>query len=108
MSELADSKTAAPAAARAPEGARGTQDWASVIEVLRRGTRFLLTAHENLDGDAAVDQFIAALKPVHAKHGPGDRRHTLIHGQFTRRGDQLDQLKELDVIASLFPMHTFY
>jgi hypothetical protein len=64
--------------------------------------------HVHANGDAAVDQFIAALKPVHAKHGPGDRRHTLIHGQFTRRGDQLDQLKELDVIASLFPMHTFY
>jgi len=64
--------------------------------------------HVHANGDAAVDQFIAALKPVHAKYGPGDRRHTLIHGQFTRRGDQLDQLKELDVVASLFPMHTFY
>ncbi|HQR72220.1 MAG TPA: amidohydrolase [Burkholderiaceae bacterium] len=64
--------------------------------------------HVHANGDAAVDQFIAALKPVHAKYGPGDRRFTLIHGQFLRRGDQLDQLKELDVIASLFPMHTFY
>jgi len=64
--------------------------------------------HVHANGDAAVDQFIAALKPVHAKYGPGDRRHTLIHGQFVRRGDQLDQLKALDVIASLFPMHTFY
>ena len=64
--------------------------------------------HLHANGDAAVDQMIAALKPVHAKYGPGDRRHTLIHGQFTRRGDQLDALKELQVIASLFPMHTFY
>jgi predicted amidohydrolase YtcJ len=54
--------------------------------------------HVHANGDAAVDQFITALRPVHAKYGPGDRRHTLIHGQ----------LKELDVIASLFPMHTFY
>ena len=60
------------------------------------------------NGDAAVDQLIAAMKPVHAKYGPGDRRHVLIHGQFVRRGDQLDTLKELQVIASLFPMHTFY
>jgi hypothetical protein len=60
------------------------------------------------NGDAAVDQMIAAMKPVHAKYGPGDRRHVLIHGQFTRRGDQLDALKDLQVIASLFPMHTFY
>lgn len=64
--------------------------------------------HVHANGDAAADQFIAALKPVHAKYGPGDRRFTLIHGQFLRRGDQLDELKKLDVIASLFPMHTFY
>jgi hypothetical protein len=60
------------------------------------------------NGDAAVDQMIAAMRPVHARYGPGDRRHVLVHGQFTRRGDQLDALKELQVIASLFPMHTFY
>lgn len=64
--------------------------------------------HVHTNGDAAVDQFIAALKPVQEKYGPGDRRHTLIHGQFVRRGDQLDQLKDLQVVASLFPMHTFY
>jgi len=60
------------------------------------------------NGDAAIDQMIAAMKPVHAKYGPADRRNVLIHGQFVRRGDQLDALKELQVIASLFPMHTFY
>jgi predicted amidohydrolase YtcJ len=60
------------------------------------------------NGDAAVDQMIAAMKPVHAKYGDGDRRHMLIHGQFVRRDDQLDALKDLQVIASLFPMHTFY
>jgi predicted amidohydrolase YtcJ len=59
------------------------------------------------NGDAAVDQMIEALTPVHAKHGPGDRRHVLIHGQFVRKG-QLDALKDLQVIPSLFPMHTFY
>jgi hypothetical protein len=60
------------------------------------------------NGDAAIDQMIAAMNPVHAKYGPADRRNVLIHGQFVRRGDQLDALKELQVIASLFPMHTFY
>ena len=59
------------------------------------------------NGDAAIDQMIAAIKPVHAKHGPGDRRHVLIHGQFVRK-DQLEALKALQVIPSLFPMHTFY
>lgn len=59
------------------------------------------------NGDAAIDQMIEALKPVHQKYGSGDRRHVLIHGQFVRP-DQLDSLKELQVIPSLFPMHTFY
>lgn len=59
------------------------------------------------NGDAAIDQMIEALKPVHAKYGPGDRRFVLIHGQFVRK-NQLDALKELQVIPSLFPMHTFY
>ena len=59
------------------------------------------------NGDAAVDQMIAAMKPVHAKHGPGDRRHVLIHGQFVRK-DQIDALAAMQVIPSLFPMHTFY
>jgi predicted amidohydrolase YtcJ len=63
--------------------------------------------HVHANGDAAIDQMIAAIRPVHAKYGPGDRRNTLIHGQLIRL-DQLDALKELQVIPSLFPMHTFY
>jgi predicted amidohydrolase YtcJ len=63
--------------------------------------------HIHANGYAAVDQMIAALKPVHAKYGPGDRRTTLIHGVLMRR-DQLDTLKDLQVTASLFPMHTYY
>ncbi|MBM3274959.1 MAG: amidohydrolase [Alphaproteobacteria bacterium] len=68
--------------------------------------RWPVKVHAN--GDAAVDQMIAAMKPAHAKYGPGDRRHVLIHGQYMRRGDQLDALKDMQVIASLFAMHTFY
>lgn len=63
--------------------------------------------HVHANGDAAIDQLIAALRPVHATHGPGDRRFALIHGQFVRQ-DQLDSLQQLQVIPSLFPMHTFY
>ena len=64
-----------------------------------------LLAHAN--GDAAVDQLIAAHRPALEKYGAGDRRHVLIHGQYVRL-DQLDSLAELDLVASLFPMHTFY
>jgi len=64
--------------------------------------------HVHTNGDAAVDQMIAALTPVVERHEKADRRITLIHGQLIRRDDQLDAMKHLDVIASLFPMHTFY
>jgi predicted amidohydrolase YtcJ len=50
---------------------------------------------------------IRTLRPNVEKYGIGDRRNTLIHGQYIRE-DQLDSLKDLDVIASLFPLHTFY
>jgi predicted amidohydrolase YtcJ len=59
------------------------------------------------NGDAAIDQFLAAVTSATAMHGKGDRRTTLIHGQYVRE-DQLDKMAELDITASLFPMHTFY
>jgi len=59
------------------------------------------------NGDAAIDQVIRAARPAQARFGNNDRRHTLIHGQYIRM-DQLDDLAELDMAASLFPMHTFY
>lgn len=59
------------------------------------------------NGDAAIDQLIDAARPAVERFGPGDRRHTLIHGQYIRM-DQLDALVELDMAVSLFPMHTFY
>ncbi len=54
-----------------------------------------------------MDQMIRALKPNVKTYGKGDRRNTLIHGQYIRE-DQIDAFKELDVILSLFPLHTFY
>ncbi|MCH7313837.1 amidohydrolase [Acinetobacter sp. ANC 3882] len=62
-------------------------------------------AHAN--GDAAIDQFIGAVKDATAKQGQADRRSVLIHSQ-TIRNDQLDQLKALDIIPSFFSLHTFY
>lgn len=59
------------------------------------------------NGDAAIDQMIRCIKPAIAAYGNIDRRNTLIHGQYVR-ADQLDSLKKLDIIASLFPLHTFY
>lgn len=59
------------------------------------------------NGDAAIDQLIRSMKPQIEKFGNKDRRPVLIHGQYIR-DDQLDELKEMNVIASLFPLHTFY
>lgn len=64
-----------------------------------------LLAHAN--GDAAIDQLIRCMRPAIQKYGNENRRNVLIHGQFIRM-DQLDSLKEMNVIPSLFPMHTFY
>jgi hypothetical protein len=64
-----------------------------------------ILTHAN--GDAAMDQMIRTMKPLAEKYGNEDRRNVLIHGQYVR-GDQLDSFKELNVVASLFPLHTFY
>ncbi|WP_103068602.1 amidohydrolase [Aquimarina sediminis] len=64
-----------------------------------------ILTHAN--GDAAMDQMIRTMKPAIDKYGNTNRRNVLIHGQYIRE-DQLDSFKELDVIASLFPLHTFY
>ena len=64
-----------------------------------------ILTHAN--GDAAIDQMIHCMKPAAAKYGNKDRRSVLIHGQYIRM-DQLDSMKKLEVVASLFPMHTFY
>lgn len=63
--------------------------------------------HTHANGDAAMDQMIRALKNVTIKYGNEGRRDVLIHGQYVRE-DQLDEFKNLNIIASLFPLHTFY
>jgi predicted amidohydrolase YtcJ len=64
-----------------------------------------IITHAN--GDAAMDQMIRTLGKVTKKYQNTNRRSVLIHGQYIRE-DQLDAFKELDVIASLFPLHTYY
>jgi predicted amidohydrolase YtcJ len=64
-----------------------------------------ILTHAN--GDAAIDQMIRTMTPVADKYNNPDHRNVLIHGQYVRT-DQLDDLKDLNVIASLFPLHTFY
>ncbi|MFS4418313.1 amidohydrolase, partial [Maribacter sp. 2307ULW6-5] len=82
-------------------------DREAVAQVYKKAyaNNWQVLTHAN--GDAAVDQMIYGLRQAVAQHGPKDLRNVLIHGQYVRP-DQLDSLKQLHVVASLFPMHTFY
>jgi len=64
-----------------------------------------ILVHAN--GDAASDRFIEAIRLAKKKYPDVDNRPVLIHGQVLRE-DQVEQLKELAIFPSLFPMHTFY
>ncbi len=64
-----------------------------------------ILTHTN--GDAAIDQLIRTMKPLKEKYGNEGRRDVIIHGQYIR-DDQLNQAKDMNMIASLFPLHTFY
>ena len=74
-----------------------------VDQAFKNGWQVL--AHVN--GDAAIDQFIKAVRAAEKKYGMADRRPVAIHAQ-TARLDQVEAFKELGIIPSFFPMHTFY
>jgi predicted amidohydrolase YtcJ len=65
-----------------------------------------LIAHAN--GERASDLLIAAHTGAQARFPDAQAlRPVLIHGQAQRK-DQVDSYKQLGVIPSLFPMHTYY
>jgi hypothetical protein len=74
-----------------------------VSRCFERGWQLL--CHAN--GDAAIDLLIAATREATARHGAADRRMVMIHGQ-TVREDQVEALRGLGVVPSLFTMHTYY
>lgn len=78
-----------------------------LLAIYERGFKnnWQILTHAN--GDAAMDQMIRTQKIMAEKYGNDDRRNVLIHGQYIRE-DQLDSFKDLKVVASLFPLHTFY
>ena len=64
-----------------------------------------ILAHCN--GDAAIDQYLNAVDAAVKKYGKEGKRTVIIHAQ-TLRKDQIPRLKELGIMPSLYPMHTFY
>lgn len=85
-------------AAASDEAVKDAIDWAFANDIQ-------VITHAN--GEAASDTLIEAVTQARHKHGDDGRRSVLIHGQFLRE-DQMDSFRDLDVIPSLFPMHTFY
>jgi len=61
----------------------------------------------HVNGDAAIDQLIQAVRAAEKKYGRTDRRPVAIHAQ-TARVDQVEAFRELGILPSFFPMHTFY
>ncbi len=61
----------------------------------------------HMSGDAAIDQFIRAVRAAEKKYGKADRRPVAIHAH-TARLDQLEAFRELGIMPSFFSMHTFY
>lgn len=68
---------------------------------------YQILAHCN--GDAASEQFLTSFEKAYKKAGNGqkDLRPVMIHCQ-TVREDQLDRMKEVHMIPSIFIGHTYY
>lgn len=96
-----------PAGAAADYRGLQTAPTEATIEAISRcfERNWQILVHAN--GDAAIDLMIAAVREARRRHGGGDRRPVMIHGQ-TLREDQVDQVRELGIFPSLFPMHTYY
>ncbi|MCU0940062.1 MAG: amidohydrolase [Burkholderiaceae bacterium] len=95
-----------------PKGYAGYQSAtnAQTIESIDWGYANGIQVLTHANGEAASDLLIAAHTLARLKHGADKAQATrpvLIHGQFLRE-DQVDAYQRLNVLPSLFPMHTFY
>jgi predicted amidohydrolase YtcJ len=59
------------------------------------------------NGDAAIDELIAAVSKARAAHGPKDLRPVAIHAQLARK-DQVDSMAALGIVPSFFTAHTYF
>lgn len=96
-----------------PEGRTGCYEGYPIMED-DKATEYVKTAFKNhwqilchTNGDAAIDQYIKAVRAAENELNYNDHRTVMIHGQ-TLRKDQIPELVELNILPSLFPMHTFY
>ena len=66
---------------------------------------YQLAMHGN--GDAAIEQIIAAVETAQKVAPREDPRHLLVHAQLLR-ADQLQRLPAIGLTPSFFPAHTFF
>ena len=59
------------------------------------------------NGDAAIDDILAAFEAAHRANPRSDTRHIIVHAQ-TARADQLDRMAKLGVIPTFYIMHAYY
>jgi predicted amidohydrolase YtcJ len=98
--------------ARQPEGKTDFAGYASrsrdkLIEQIRpfHKAGYQIAIHAN--GDAAIDDVLAAYAAVQKEFPREDARHRIEHCQ-TPREDQLDRIKELGITPSFFVGHVYY
>jgi predicted amidohydrolase YtcJ len=95
-----------------PEGRSGYAGYPSrsrekLVEMVRAYHRagYQIAIHAN--GDAAIDDVLAAFRAAQSELPRRDARHRIEHCQ-TPREDQLDQIKELGITPSFFVGHVYY
>jgi predicted amidohydrolase YtcJ len=78
-----------------------------LIEMVRAYHRagYQIAIHAN--GDAAIDDVLAAFRQAQEEFSRPDARHRIEHCQ-TPREDQLDAIKELGITPSFFVGHVYY
>lgn len=83
---------------------RSREELAQLVTELHK-LGYQIAIHGN--GDAAIDDILYAYEMAQKECPRKDARHVVVHAQ-TSREDQLDKMKELDVIPSFFIGHTYY
>ena len=79
----------------------------ALIEQVRRYHEAGLQIAVHGNGDASIDDILAAYTTAQGARPRPDARHIVIHAQMTRE-DQLDHMAALGVVPSFFSLHTFY
>jgi len=78
-----------------------------LFPVIRQAVAKKIQILSHCNGDAASDQYIAALKQAGEPDQLKSIRPVMIHAQ-TVREDQLDKMAQMGIIPSFFSMHTYY